>query len=146
VHRLWLMTGTDPFVEATGPSKVLCRFPECTNPNCQFRHEDAEGNVIPPPALTRKLAGASAMKVDGAEGEAAEGTAKPIPGKPFNGMIPTPCRFGSGCLNTKCRFTHDNRRPCHFGIRCFKGTSAAVVFNLMLTPRSRLPILTSTRT
>lgn len=108
-------------VEGTGPAKVLCRFAECTNPNCQYRHEDAEGNVIPPPALTRKLAASSAMKVDGAEGDEG-GVAKPIPGKPLNGMIPVPCRFGAGCLNSKCRFTHDNRRPCNFGVRCFKGT------------------------
>ncbi|KAJ9100558.1 hypothetical protein QFC21_003601 [Naganishia friedmannii] len=44
----------------TGPSKILCKYPDCTNPSCQFRHEDANGNPIPPPALTRQLAAAAA--------------------------------------------------------------------------------------
>ena len=38
--------------EAAGPSRMLCKYQNCTNPSCQFRHEDAEGNPIPPPALT----------------------------------------------------------------------------------------------
>lgn len=48
--------------------------------------------------------------------------AKPLPGKPLNGTIPAPCRFDPGCLNPKCRFIHEKKRPCHFGIRCFKGS------------------------
>lgn len=31
---------------------MLCKYQNCTNPSCQFRHEDAQGNAIPPPALT----------------------------------------------------------------------------------------------
>jgi len=30
---------------------MLCKYLNCTNPSCAFRHEDAEGNPIPPPAL-----------------------------------------------------------------------------------------------
>lgn len=30
----------------------MCKYQNCTNPSCAFRHEDAEGNPIPPPALT----------------------------------------------------------------------------------------------
>lgn len=30
---------------------MLCKYQNCTNPACSFRHEDAEGNPIPPPAL-----------------------------------------------------------------------------------------------
>lgn len=31
---------------------MLCKYLNCTNPSCQFRHEDANGNSIPPPALS----------------------------------------------------------------------------------------------
>lgn len=131
-----------------GPSKILCKFPNCTNPTCPFRHEDANGNPIPPPALTRKLAESSEMETDepaeqdvvhvtmdhttSSAGMALDksldslvadsGSAKPLPGKPLNGTIPVPCRFGSGCTNPKCKFIHDNRKPCNFGVKCFKGS------------------------
>lgn len=48
---------------------------------------------------------------------------KPLPGKPLNGTVPVPCKFGAGCTNPKCKFIHDNRKPCNFGIKCFKGLS-----------------------
>jgi hypothetical protein len=50
------------------------------------------------------------------------GSARPLPGKPLNGTIPVPCKFAGGCTNPKCKFIHDNRKPCNFGIKCFKGT------------------------
>jgi hypothetical protein len=123
----------------SGPSKILCKYPDCTNPACQYRHEDANGNPIPPPALTKKLAASSDMETDepAAQGDVEitmdqdmnaatntagkSGSARPIPGKPLNGTIPVPCKFGAGCTNAKCKFIHDNRKPCNFGIKCFKG-------------------------
>lgn len=38
--------------ETAGPSRLLCKYQNCSNPACAFRHEDANGNPIPPPALT----------------------------------------------------------------------------------------------
>ena len=52
---------------------------------------------------------------------AKSGSARPLPGKPLNGTIPVPCKFGGGCTNAKCKFIHDNRKPCNFGVKCFKG-------------------------
>lgn len=137
-------------VEATGPAKVLCRFAPCTNPACQFRHEDANGNPIPPPA-SRKHAAASAMAVDESEngGEGSKSLdpspvqstfPKPLPGKPLNGTIPVPCRFAAGCLNPKCKFIHDNKRPCNFGIRCFKGSYWLSYSNILFLCADTFPV------
>lgn len=139
---------------ASGERRVLCKFPVCTNPSCQFRHEDAEGNQIPPPALTRTLnkpknengnevdmdaehddwdvqvgEGTSSglgttskpdteapMQLDTALGDAK----KPTSVKPLNGTIATPCRFGLGCTNKFCKFSHPIDAPCRYGSRCFK--------------------------
>jgi len=38
--------------DAAGPSRLLCKYQNCANPSCAFRHEDEQGNPIPPPALT----------------------------------------------------------------------------------------------
>lgn len=35
-----------------GPNRMLCKYQNCTNPACPYRHEDASGNAIPAPALT----------------------------------------------------------------------------------------------
>ena len=35
-----------------GPSQLPCKYQNCNNPSCPFLHTDAEGNAIPPPALT----------------------------------------------------------------------------------------------
>lgn len=137
--------------EGAGERRVLCKFPVCTNPSCQFRHEDAEGNPIPPPALTRavkKNEDGNEVDMDAEHDEwdvkVGEGTAfglgnaksesevrmqldnplgdskKPVATKPLNGTIATPCRFGSGCTNKFCKFTHPIDTPCRFGSRCFK--------------------------
>jgi hypothetical protein len=169
----------------SGPSKILCKYPDCTNPSCQFRHEDANGNPIPPPALTRQLAAAAAapdtssametdqpnsqddihVKIDQSSSSAglaagkpleSAGSAKPLPGKPLNATIPVPCRFGAGCTNVKCKFVHENKKPCNFGVKCFKGAfrlrrsclrRCSVLTCTLLAPLSRsgLPILAPTR-
>lgn len=56
-HLRWVdftNNGLTALGEAAGPSRLLCKFQNCTNPSCPFRHEDAEGKPIPPPALTAK--------------------------------------------------------------------------------------------
>lgn len=167
-----------PTGDTAGVSRVLCKFPVCTNPACQFRHEDADGNFIPPPAQTRATAAAatsslpassSAMDLDdhddldvrmdtesstsglassaktpmtaeqreamlnspltesiqnaGGVGKGGKAKAQSIPGKPLNGTIPVACKFGTACTNKLCKFVHDARKPCHFGVKCFKGES-----------------------
>jgi nuclear polyadenylated RNA-binding protein NAB2 len=166
--------------EGAGERRVLCKFPVCTNPSCQFRHEDAEGNPIPPPALTRavkKNEDGNEVDMDAEHDEwdvkVGEGTAsglgnaksesevrmqldnplgdskKPVATKPLNGTIATPCRFGSGCTNKFCKFTHPIDTPCRFGSRCFKGKlvghTLSIQTRLTLSGTRRgLPILTST--
>lgn len=49
--------------EGAGPSRLLCKYQNCTNPACPFRHEDAEGNPIPPPALTAAKAAKEKAKL-----------------------------------------------------------------------------------
>lgn len=44
--------------ETAGPSRLLCKYQNCTNPSCPFRHENAQGSPIPPPALTARKAAA----------------------------------------------------------------------------------------
>lgn len=133
-------------VASDGPPtlKVLCKYPVCTNPSCQYRHEDAQGNAIPPPALARKngaeAAAASAMEtddhdidvqVDSATGGMAaqkmnvdaalsEPTPRPMSGKPLNGSIPVACKFAAACTNKYCKYVHDGRRPCKFGAKCHR--------------------------
>ena len=50
-HHL-LVTCSRCLGETAGPSRLLCKYLNCTNPACAFRHEDSNGNPIPPPALT----------------------------------------------------------------------------------------------
>jgi hypothetical protein len=38
--------------ETAGPSRLLCKYQNCNNPSCPFRHKDSNGDPIPPPALT----------------------------------------------------------------------------------------------
>jgi hypothetical protein len=61
-RRLWCMVSSglrrgedsiDLLGSKAGPSKLLCKYQNCTNPSCAFRHEDADGNPIPPPALSK---------------------------------------------------------------------------------------------
>lgn len=59
--------------DQAGQNRVPCKFGgKCNNPACPYRHEDAGGNVIPAPALSRPVespaAGASATAANGAGG------------------------------------------------------------------------------
>ncbi|KAJ9093563.1 hypothetical protein QFC19_008290 [Naganishia cerealis] len=152
-------TYSHPSPVATEASGIVLRSEACPNgkgckdPDCSYSHvspaqaEDANGNPIPPPALTRQLAAAAAepstemetdqpgeqddiqVKMDHSTSSAGMASlkplevtsTKPLPGKPLNGAIPVPCRYGAGCTNPKCKFTHENKKPCNFGAKCFKG-------------------------
>lgn len=84
--------------EGAGPSRLLCKFQHCTNPSCQFRHEDANGNPIAPPALSNPAPSAEASKpsLDSALDDS---------------KVERPCRYGERCTRADCKFTHPASRP-----------------------------------
>lgn len=77
--------------ESAGPSRVLCRYQNCTNPKCQYRHEDANGNPIPPPALSNAAAATPAVHSAESGGKASLDAALD------DGKTARPCRFGERC-------------------------------------------------
>ncbi|KAK4687339.1 nuclear polyadenylated RNA-binding protein NAB2, partial [Tremellales sp. Uapishka_1] len=97
-----------------GPSRLLCKFQHCTNPSCAFRHEDAEGNAIPPPALTAAKEGKAPAPAPSSDGEDVEivGTS----GNAMDGVLDDAkstrtCRFGERCTKVDCKFAHPPSRP-----------------------------------
>lgn len=84
--------------EGAGPSRLLCKFQHCTNPACQFRHEDAAGNPIAPPALSNPAPAAEASKpsLDTALDDS---------------RTERPCRYAERCTRADCKFTHPPGRP-----------------------------------
>ncbi len=80
------------------------------------------------------------MQLDTALGDAK----KPTSVKPLNGTIATPCRFGLGCTNKFCKFSHPIDAPCRYGSRCFKGGSIAGCY--LIPKLNRMMLLTSQRT
>lgn len=87
-----------------GPSRLLCKFQHCTNPACQFRHEDAEGNPIAPPALANSPPAAEGAKpsLDTALGDA---------------TTQRPCRYAERCTRADCKFSHPASRPTPKGAK-----------------------------
>jgi hypothetical protein len=83
---------------AAGPSRLLCKYQNCTNPTCAFRHEDANGNTISAPALRTKTKQAPEpassdegdVEIVGTSGRAMDGVLDETRGA-------KPCRFGDRC-------------------------------------------------
>lgn len=84
--------------EGAGPRRLLCKFQHCTNPACQFRHEDAAGNPIAPPALANPAPAAASAKptLDTALDDS---------------RTERPCRYAERCTRADCKFSHPASRP-----------------------------------
>lgn len=100
------------FGEKAGPSRMLCKYQNCTNPACPFRHEDAEGNAVPAPALT-KAKSASTVKPKVAPVDASSDnedgdievvmTSKSLLDGPLDDTKKAvPCRYGERCTRGRC--------------------------------------------
>lgn len=104
-----------------GPSRILCKFQNCTNPACQFRHEDAEGNFIPPPALGK--AAASSSQEDSRDDNVEVVVKASLDEALDDSHHERPCRYGERCTRGElrhvyqqlttadCKFTHPASRP-----------------------------------
>ena len=99
---------------------MLCKYQNCTNPSCAFRHEDADGNPIPPPALTAlkekskptpiKTEAPRAPMSDGEDGDG-DGDAEDVEvvvsskslmdGPLDDSKIERMCRYGERCTRRK---------------------------------------------
>lgn len=136
--------------DAAGQSRVPCKFgSKCNNPACSFRHEDAAGNLIPTPALTRPANGSSTGPIDvdmadptqhdelditldldsSAAGMAVSRPIAGVPGKKMDGILGSGVvKPMNGQIKVPCRFgegcTRGNCRfqhgkACRFGKKCF---------------------------
>lgn len=93
-----------------GPARLLCKYQNCTNPACPFRHEDAEGKAIPPPALSapriKKPVEVAAPSSDNEDGEDVEVvmSSKGLLDGPLDDTKSIPaCRYGERCTRRKCQ-------------------------------------------
>lgn len=94
--------------DAAGPSRLLCKYQNCTNPSCPFRHEDESGKSIPPPALSAskkaRTIPAQAPVVPSASSDNEDGdvevvmTSKNLMHEALDDSKPkAPCRYGERC-------------------------------------------------
>lgn len=107
-----------------GPSRVLCKFQHCTNPTCQFRHEDENGNFIPPPALKAKAAAkpdASFSSSEDGELEISVKSGATLDSALDDGRTERPCRYAERCTRADCKFTHPASRPTPRGAKPARG-------------------------
>nr|XP_018262867.1 uncharacterized protein I303_04352 [Kwoniella dejecticola CBS 10117]OBR85025.1 hypothetical protein I303_04352 [Kwoniella dejecticola CBS 10117] len=111
--------------DSAGPSRLLCKYQNCTNPSCPFRHEDENGNSIPPPALTASkapkpkiqpvpaAAPSSDNEDDGGDGdvEVVMSHKGLMDGALDDTKKEVSCRYGERCTRLDCKFTHPPGRP-----------------------------------
>lgn len=87
--------------DSVGPSRLLCKYQNCNNPSCPFRHEDADGNPVPPPALTKSnkptVVKAPASSSDDGSVEVINSHRDLLDGQLADGPKMIQCRFGDRC-------------------------------------------------
>ncbi|WVQ72454.1 hypothetical protein IAR50_002006 [Cryptococcus sp. DSM 104548] len=103
--------------DISGPSKLLCKYQNCTNPSCPFRHEDANGNAIAPPALANKAAtngNSTAVPAPSSD----DGSVEIVTSHRTlmnSSLDDTPkvvqCRYAERCTRADCKFSHPPSRP-----------------------------------
>lgn len=125
-----------------------CKFQAaCTNPSCAYAHFDANGNVVPCPALVALSNGMATQQQEQpsvhmrddtndttitTEAPSTDSSAvdksmlldKALPNAPMS----RPCKFGASCTRADCFFSHPPGRkvasagstqtPCRFGLGC----------------------------
>ncbi|KAL7421598.1 mRNA-binding protein nab2 [Cryptotrichosporon argae] len=93
---------------SAGPSRMLCKYQNCINPTCQYRHEDAAGNAIPPPGLTAiKSKARPAPSSDGEDDvEVVVSAKRAMDGVLSDIKVLKACRYGEKCTRADCKFTH----------------------------------------
>jgi hypothetical protein len=100
---------------------LLCKYLNCTNPACAFRHEDSQGNPIPPPALTAAKAAKEAIV---AKSPAAVNTGSSVNAGSDNEdgdfeVVMSSKGLMDGPLDDKS----GSEKSCRYGERCTRGMS-----------------------
>lgn len=115
--------------DAAGPSRLLCKYQNCTNPACPFRHEDADGNTIPPPALSAPKKPAQAdPSSDNEDGdvEVVMSSKNLMDGALDDSKSVPACRYGERCTRGECFSTDDRESYRHLSHRTCQTTDTLV--------------------
>ncbi|WWD17198.1 hypothetical protein CI109_101636 [Kwoniella shandongensis] len=130
--------------ETAGPSRLLCKYQNCTNPSCPFRHEDASGNPIPPPALTASKTAKKAVDLPAHSSDNEDGEMEVVMSSKglMDGALEdtrkeVSCRYGERCTRADCKFSHPASRPTPksylAGKKSFPSRSTSSTFNKSAT-------------